>query len=352
MPCDKAMNHSVARDLDHVVAHTAGLWESLRGQRIFITGGTGFVGRWLTESLAWANQRFSLGASAVLLTRNPQAFRSQAPRIAGDPSMELLGGDIGSFDFPEGEFPFVVHAATNRHCEPTPDCPVSTFDRDIAGTRRVLEFARTHGTRRLLFTSSGAIYGLQPPELTHVSEDYAGAPSTTDATSAYGQAKRVCEWLCTMYSRQYGFATLIARLFAFVGPRLPLEENYAVGNFIRDAIAGGPIKVRGDGTPYRSYLYAADLAIWLWTILVRGESMRPCNVGSGEEVTIAELARIVADVIAPGMAIEMACRPAPGRPAARYVPCVGRAQQELGLMPLIPLPEGVRRTWEWAVQHP
>jgi len=351
MPCDKAMNHSVARDLDHVVAHTAGLWESLRGQRIFITGGTGFVGRWLTESLAWANQRLSLGASAVLLTRNPQAFRAKAPRIAGDPSMELLGGDIGSFDFPEGEFPFVVHAATNRYFEPTPDCPVSTFDRDIAGTRRVLEFARTHGTRRLLFTSSGAIYGLQPPELTHVPEDYAGAPSTTDATSAYGQAKRISEWLCTMYARQYGFAALIARLFAFVGPHLPLEENYAVGNFIRDAIAGGPIKIRGDGTPYRSYLYAADLAIWLWTILVRGESMRACNVGSGEEVSIAELARIVADVIAPGTTIEIARPPVPGGPPARYVPNVERAECELGLRPLIALEEGVRRTYEWTAKH-
>jgi len=346
------MDHTVARDLDHVLAHTADLWESLRGQRIFITGGTGFVGRWLTESLAWANQRLQLGLSAVLLTRDPDGFRSRARRIADDSSVQLVAGDLCTFEFPRDDFPFVIHAATERSLEPTPDRPVSSFDRDIAGTRRVLEFARTHGTRRLLFTSSGAIYGPQPAELTHVPEDYAGAPSTTAATSAYGQAKRISEWLCAMYSRQYGFATLIARLFAFVGPYLPLEENYAVGNFIRDAIAGGPIKIGGDGTPYRSYLYAADLTIWLWTILIRGESMRPCNVGSGEEVSIAELAGIVADVIAPGTVIEIACRPAPGRAAARYVPCVGRAQQELGLRPLIPLREGVRRTCEWAVQHP
>jgi len=351
MPCSEAVDYLFVRDLDHVLSNTAEVWESLRGQRLFITGGTGFVGRWLSESLVWANQRLQLGLRAVLLTRDPNAFRAKANGIARDSSLQLVAGDLCSFDFPEGEFPFVIHAATERGFEPTYDRPVSTFDRDVEGTRRVLEFARTHGTKRLLFTSSGAIYGPQPPELTHVPEDYTGAPSTMDATSAYGQAKRASEWLCAMYSRQYGFAAVVARLFAFVGPHLPLNQNYAVGNFIRDAISGGPVRIRGDGTPYRSYLYAADLAIWLWTLLVRGESMRPYNVGSADALSIAELARVVVDMIAPGTAVEVACRPVPGRAAARYVPNVERAERELGLKMLVPLPEGVRRTFEWAMQH-
>lgn len=348
MPCDKAMEHPVAGDLEHVLAHTADIWESLRGQRIFITGGTGFVGRWLTESLAWANQRLQLGLRAVLLTRDPDGFRAKARRLAGDSSIQLVGGDICSFEFPKGEFPFVIHAATERYFEPTPDQPVSHLDRDVGGTRRVLEFARTHGTNRLLFTSSGGIYGPQPPELTHIPEDYCGTTSTKKATYAGAQAKRISEGLCAMYSRQYGFAAMIARMFTFVGPHLPLSEKFAVGNFIRDAMAGGPIRIRGDGTPYRSYLYAADLAIWLWTILVRGESMRPVNVGSGDAVSIAELARVVVDVVAPGKAIEIACQPVPGHPVARYVPDVQRAERELGLRTLVSLPEAVRRTYEWA----
>lgn len=341
----------LAEDVEHILTLTPALWEPLRGQSVFITGGTGFVGTWLVESFVGANERLGLRANAVLLTRSSETFRTKAPHLADHPSIRLFQGDFDSFEFPEGAFSFVIHAATERYSEPTPEHPTFTFEKDIQGTRRVLDFARSHGTKRLLFTSSGAIYGRQPPDMTHIPEDYAGAPSPTDVNSAYGQAKRVSEWLCAMYARQCGFAALIARLFAFVGPHLPLDAHFAVGNFIRDVIAGGPVRIGGDGTPYRSYLYAADLAIWLWTILLRGESAGAYNVGSGEAVTIAELARLVVEATAPGTKIEVAHRPVPGARAARYVPSVERADRELGLRPVISLAEGVRRTHKWAARQ-
>lgn len=325
-------------DLDHVLPHTADVWPSLSGQRLFITGGTGFVGKWLLESLLWANDRLGLNLAVTALTRDPDRFRSSAPHLANHPSMTLLGGNASSFEFPAGSFPFVIHAATEA-----PPC----FDADVAATRHVLDFATRAGTRRLLFTSSGAVYGKQPPELTHIPEDYVGAPSTTDPGTAYGQAKRVSEFLCTTYARQYGFDALIARLFAFVGPHLPLDSNFAVGNFIRDALDGSLIRVKGDGTPFRSYLYAADLAIWLWTILFRGQSARPYNVGSGQDLTIAEIARTVVEATNPDLRIEVAEKAIPGRPALRYVPLVVRASEELGLRALIPLGPGIARTYRW-----
>ena len=334
--------HPLAADLDHILEHTADIWPQLRGASIFITGGTGFVGTWLLESLVWADDHYQLGTHATVITRSPEAFAKKAPHLATHRAISLVEADACSFPFPEGDFPFVIHAATERYFTAVPEYPLSTFDRDVQATRRVLEFARTHGTRRLLFTSSGAMYGKQPPEMTHMPEDYLGAPSTMDQLSAYGQAKRISEWMCAMYAAQYGFASLIARLFAFVGPHLPLDANFAVGNFIRDAMRGGPIRISGDGTPFRSYLYAADLAIWLWTILVKGESCRPYNVGAGEEITIADLARTV------GGEVEIAGTPVPGAPASRYVPDVARAERELGLRAWIGLREGIRRTMVFA----
>jgi dTDP-glucose 4,6-dehydratase len=211
----------------------------------------------------------------------------------------------------------------------------------------VLEFARLHGIHRLLFTSSGAIYGRQPPDLTHIPEDYMGAPSTLDTTSVYGQAKRVSEFMCASYGRSFQFDVLIARLFAFVGPLLPLDANYAVGNFIRDAIAGDPIRIAGDGTPYRSYLYAADLTIWLWTILFRGQPALPYNVGSSSSMTIAELAELVIRATDSSAGIEIAGRPISGAPPTRYVPATHRAQHDLGLDAHISVEDGVRRTSNW-----
>ena len=335
--------HPLASDLDHILDHTRDLWPSVRNASVFITGGTGFVGTWLLESLIYANDRLNLGVNATVITRSPEAFAGKAPHLASHPALHLVEADAVAFPFPEGDFPFVIHAATERYFKAVPEYPLSTFDRDVRATRRVLEFARTHSTRRLLFTSSGAVYGKQPPELTHIPEDYAGAPSTTDVQSPYGQAKRISEWICAMYAAQYDFSALIARLFAFVGLHLPQDANLAVGNFIRDARNGGPIRITGDGTPYRSYLYAADLAIWLWTILLKGESCRPYNVGSGEEITIADLAKTVAENICPQARIEIAGTRVAGAPAVRYVPSVERAEKELGLRPLIGLAEGIRR---------
>jgi dTDP-glucose 4,6-dehydratase len=259
----------------------------------------------------------------------------------------LLEGEMTTFDPPPGRFQYVIHAATESYCEPDATRPLGTFDTEIAGTRRVLEFARTHGVRRFLLTSSGAVYGIQPPTLTHVGEDYAGAPSTTNPVSAYGHAKRVSEYMCTMYGHVHGFDALIARLFAFVGPLLPLHANFAVGNFIRDALSGGPIRIGGDGTPYRSYLYAADLAIWLWTIVFRATPGRPYNVGSPQEISIADLARLVVEATAVSASVETARQPERGALASRYVPDVDRAQAELGLAPLVSLDSAIRKTYTW-----
>ncbi len=341
------MSYSLKQDLDHVLQHTSEVWEALRNQRIFLTGGTGFVGTWLVESLVRANERLDLNASAVLLTRNREGFRRKAPHLAKHPSISFVEGDALSFEFPEGEFPFVIHGATEQHASATAQDPTGTFERDVMGTRHTLEFARTHGATRFLFTSSGAIYGRQPSEMERIPEEYAGGPETVDPNSAYGQAKRASEFMCAMYGRQFGYAAVIARLFVFSGPYLPLDLNFAIGNFVRDALSGGPIKIGGDGTPYRSYLYAADMAIWLWTLLIKGEPARPYNVGSGEGLTIAELAHAVAEHTRPGTKVEIAREPVSGVPAARYVPSVERARQELGLEALIPLSEQIRRMYAW-----
>jgi len=344
MPVGSPSPNPLVGDLDHILEHTQGLWDELRGERIFITGGTGFFGCWLLESLAWANHRLNLGVQAVVLTRSPQRFQCKAPHLAADPAIQLLQGDVRDFAFPTGRFPFVIHAATEANAKLNTDQPLLMMDTILQGTRRALDFAAACGTQKFLLTSSGAVYGKQPPGMDRTPEDYSGAPDPMDPAAAYGLGKRTAEHLCALYARQYGLQAKIARCFAFVGPYLPLNIHFAVGNFIQNALAGEPIVIKGDGTPYRSYLYAADLAIWLWTILLRGESCRAYNVGSGEAISILELARLVVQVVDPRLNVNVLGVAVPGKLPERYVPDVTRAENELGLRVWISPQIAIQRT--------
>ena len=334
----------LSADLQHILDHTRDLWEELRGEHIFITGGTGFFGFWLVESFLFANKHLRLNASATILTRNPDSAKQRLPHLMTNPAITLHKGDARDFEFPNGEYSHVIHAATETNPQFDAIDPQLRFTSNVDGTLRVLDFAHVSGARRLLFTSSGAVYGNQPSDLTHIPESYAGAPETTDLNSAYGQSKRASEFLCASYANKHGFQSIIARCFAFVGPQLPLNANYAIGNFIRDAMTGKTIQITGDGTPYRSYLYAADLAIWLWTILFKGKSCRPYNVGSDEHLQISDLAQLVREVVSPNVAVNVARKSIAGKPADRYVPSIDRCRNELGLQVWVPLSEVIRRT--------
>ena len=112
-------------------------------------------------------------------------------------------------------------------------------------------------------------------------------------------------------------------------------------------MSGGPVRIGGDGTPTRSYLYAGDLAVWLWTMLFRAPSMVAYNVGSAHSGSILELAEAVRDALGASAAIEVAKEPVPGAPVSRYVPSVARAERELGLQETVELQKTIRRTAAW-----
>ncbi len=333
-----------AEDLDHILTHTRDIFASLDGSRICITGGTGFFGHWLLESLLHANRELHLNILATVLTRNAAAFSLKAPHIAENPAIKLLEGDIRTFAFPTEPHTHILHAATDSA---SPTNPYDLADSILEGTRRVLQFARQTGARRLLYTSSGAVYGRNITSLTRIPETYPGGPDPLLLQSSYDEAKRMAEHLCVAYSHNTPLQCVIARCFAFVGPHLPLDQHFAIGNFIRDALAGKPIHIKGDGTPLRSFLYMSDLAIWLWTMLANAAPNRAYNVGSDESLSIAELAYLVAATLSPGLRIQIDGTANPAASPATYVPGITRAQTELGLRVTVPLAEAIRRTAAW-----
>ncbi len=343
------MEEILISDLNYIFSKIGRLFKKCKKERFFITGGTGFFGRLFLESLLSADKRLKLGIKISVLSRDPERFLRVAPDLSVNSALEFIPGDITAFKFPKGRYENIIHAATLTDCDAD---PLKMFEGNISGTRRVLEFARICGNKRFLFTSSGAVYGKHPAGILRIPESYQGAPGLMDLKSAYGQSKRVAEFLCGNYARKFGLNIKIARCFAFLGPYLPLNANFAAGNFVRDALNGGPIRVNSDGTALRSYLYTSDLMVWLWTILFKGKVCKPYNVGSDKRVSIRQLAYTVAKTIKTGVRVEIKKKPGEIKEAEEsYIPDVSLAMKELGLKQNISLGQGIRRMMDFYSQN-
>lgn len=264
----------------------------------------------------------------TILSRSPAAFIKRYPTLAKQRGVKFRQGDVRSFDFGSEKYDAVIHAATEAVTTISDEEMTSVV---VEGTRHVIDFAKACGAKKLMLTSSGAVYG---PQISAVSEDAPCNPIT-----AYGKGKLIAEEMCAAS----GLHTLLPRCFAFVGPYLNRSIHFAIGNFIQNCLDGVPIVINGDGTPYRSYLYADDLVEWLFAILERGESGRPYNVGSGVGLSIVELAQTVRSALGTTNPIEILGSPT-GSPPSVYVPDISRAQQDLELHVSVSLEEAICRT--------
>lgn len=336
------------RDLSEILEGVGAHWDLLRGKTILITGGTGFVGKWMISSFIFANRTLNLNAHAIVLTRNSAAFLENFPELQDAQELTWLDGDVRNFSLPSDiGIDFVIHAATDVVATNLPSATLSTC---ILGTQRVLDqiLSLPSNAPRTLFVSSGAVYGAVPSHIEKVDETWIGAPDLSSSKASYGEGKRISELLAiNAITENPDLNVSIARCFTFVGPHLPMQSHFAIGNFISSAINQTKIEILGDGTPLRSYLYASELAKWLWILLFIGENGEAYNVGSTDEISIEDLASKVATILAPDISINV--HGIPSKDAARqaYVPSIQKISDDLELQPKIGLDEAIKRTGSW-----
>jgi dTDP-glucose 4,6-dehydratase len=331
-----SFNNPLENDLNYIFLETKYLWEELRNKRIFITGGTGFFGCWLLESFVFINKKMKLNAEVTILTRDPKDFSKKCPHLFKDPSLHFYKGNILDFTFPIERFSYIIHAAMDYGTVTNETNYFFMLNSIVNGTKRTLEFAKTCGANKILFISSGAIYKNKIKEI-----------DLTSFISSYAAGKYIAEFMCHSYAKRYQFSVKIARCFSFVGPYLPLNLHYAIGNFIHDRLNNKMIVVRSDGSSYRSYLYTADLAIWLWTILFRGESLFPYDVGSDKALTIKELAILIASLEGHKVNVKIMQKTAEETVPESYVPNIMQATKDLKLVQKVSLVDAIRKTIAW-----
>lgn len=334
------------RDLTQVLDSAHFVWTDLRGARVLITGVTGFVGSWLLESLVHASDVLALDVHVTALVRDRAVFSARFPHLAASKAVRVHVGDVRTVDPPAHAFSHYVHCASASPPGLNAEQPAEVVDIIERGSARMLEEAESGRGARFLQVSSGSVYGPQPPSIALVDEAWEGRADPGDPAQRFGAAKwRAEQRGVAAAARGVGFVS--ARVFALVGPRLPLDGPFAIGNFLGDALAGRPIRLSGDGVPVRSWMHAADMAAWCWTLLARGVAGTAYNVGSEEALSIWDAARKVAALRTPPVSLERAATRGSDQSPPRYVPSTRRARDAFGLECRIPFEDALRRTWDW-----
>ena len=336
----------ILSDLDEIIATSTSDLEEIVNKQLVITGASGFVGTWLT--LSWVAARKKLNGSGKLLitSRNPQSLLPLVNVIDSRSPITALSSDIRNLHIPsEFRNGNLIHAATPASAALNASDPAAMLKIIIEGQERVIVEA-VRMNNRLLFLSSGAVYGRQPLDLSHLPETWEGAPQIGDSNSAYHEGKRVAELMGNIAATKQDLHFISARLFAFIAPFLPLGTHFAAGNFIRDALSSNQIEIQSGGGSVRSYLYATDLSTSLWALLARGETKTAYNVGSEHEVSIKNLALEVASCT--NRNVEVVVRGVDNSEnVSRYVPSITKMEVELGWKINVLLQDSLFRTIQW-----
>ncbi len=310
----------------------------------FITGATGLFGKWILEALLKANQHFDTKFRITALSRNPEKFKVVMPHL-NHPNLNWIQGDATSFTFPNEPIDFMIHAAAEVQ-NINANSPSKILMQQLEAANHFIELCRINPKAKVLFTSSGAVYGQIPSDMVYVAESYFGAPDVSKKNAAYGEAKRASELLFHSAKLEFDLDFKISRTFAVLGAHLPLDSHFAIGNFIGQAIKQQPIQIMGDGTPTRSYLYMAEHTSWIFKILFHGTTTRAYNVGSDDSRSILEMAQAVSAEF-PNSTIQVADQAKPNQSISRYVPNIDRIKTEFGLSIEISLQEAIKRTIHW-----
>ncbi len=345
---DPAAARALVQEDVAAIVGTVNELKRLRGRCLLLTGGTGFIGTWLLETVAYLNDQWTEPCRVYVPTRNRDAFARKAPHLAERREFVFLPSDVRTFADPDEHCDYIIHAAASASPLEKARDPIDAGETIVEGTRRVLELARQQKVERCLLLSSGAVYGTQPPELERVPEDFRGGPDLDAALSTYAEGKRYAEVLAVAYQQQHGVPVTIARPFTAVGAYQDLDAGFAATDFVRDGLRGKPLTILGDGTTVRSYCAAAEYILALWGVLLRGRAGRAYNVGSDEPISILELARAVVQVLGKDLDIHVARQAMPGKFPQRYVPDITRLDRELGLRPRIGVREALQRYVAWA----
>jgi nucleoside-diphosphate-sugar epimerase len=310
--------------------------------KLLVIGGTGFFGKSILDGFQRGLLRPWGIRSVIAMSRTADRLRAEVPSALLR-NVELLALDLARVSrLPEADY--VIHAAASASASQYLTNALEERANIVAGADNFARLGREFSSgSKIVYVSSGAVYGTQPGNLPTIPEDY--LPASLDdmppEKADYARGKQEAEAIIRRLGSERQANVSIARCFAFVGPWLPRDRHFAVGNFLRDGLEGRAVHVKARQQVWRSYMYSDDLVEWLMTIADHAHAYCPTyNVGSYHAISVQELAaRIAAEF---GVPVEAS--PVTDDRPDRYVPDVGKAMKDLGVKIKYDLPDAISAT--------
>ena len=359
----KSAKDVIDADLNYIYQKTLSEFKTIAGTNLLITGGAGFLGYYLVQSILFWNSKVD-SSQWIKLTVMDNFIRG-VPKwlieLKENKHLTLFEHDITK-SLPDAidDFQFIIHAASIASPTYYRKYPIETMDANVNGLRFLLEYAkdRQNGpqpVKGFLFFSSSEIYGNPSPDFIPTPEHYPGSVSCTGPRACYDESKRYGETLCVNFARQYQLPQKIARPFNNYGPGLKITDKRVIPDFANDILSGKNIRMLSDGSPTRTFCYVADAIIGYYKVLVRGQIGEAYNIGVGEpEISMADLARkiveISKDIFQYRGKVELQSSSEPDYLTdnpTRRCPDITKARMELDYNPGISLEEGLLRSLLW-----
>ena len=344
------MNQAIAlvrADAEAVLQGRAEQLAPLRGQHVFVTGGTGILGTWLLELVKVLNEKHGFGTRVTVSSRNPHAWAARWPHLGGEKWLALQAGDIRYLAELPRDARYVIHAAALTDRRVFASNPSAVAETNSVGTLRVLRAATLlEDLQKFVLLSSGLVYGTQPWDRPRIDEDFAGVSRCNDVNAVYPESKRLAEVVAQCAISESKLPVVTLRPFAFVGPYQSLQLPWAVTDFIRDCFRGGPIRIMGDGATVRSIMYYSDFACGVLLALTAGRPRTTYNLGSDEPVDLLSLAQKITQHFSPRPEIRLRVGQS-GHDRTRLVPDTSRLAREVGFEATVPLDLALQKTIEW-----
>ena len=319
----------------------------LNNQSILITGGTGFIGKWISEMVSYINFTNNLNIKLYLLGRDIVKFKEEVPHLAEKSFINLIEQDVRYLHDLPSDINYVIHAAGTPDNREHVSDPLKTIETFYKGTQSLLDAAsRIQHLKRIVHLSSHQVYGKNETGQL-ITENSFGSFEALNTSNCYAESKRIAESLCSCYKNNLRLPIIILRPFAFIGPYQDIEKPWAINSFIRDAILGGPIRIIGNGLTERSYLYASDMAYCILKSLIEGKIGEVYNLGSNTPISLNELAIKIQNHSTSKMEILSRSSKENYLSVSKLVPNTDKINKELHFKEIFTIDEAIDRTILW-----